>query len=97
MKFVLTKLGIVSGLIGTLALSAASPALAWTDRRAASTDIVSYNDACEAYWMARGYYPHFFSSAACSAFDPLYDEVRASSGEAVAVQRHPRSHRAHRQ
>jgi hypothetical protein len=96
MKFVLTKLGIVSGLIGTLALSAAGPALAWTNRHAASTDIVTYNDACEAYWMPRGYYPHFFSSAACYAFAPLY-EVRASSGEAVALQRRPRSHRAHHQ
>jgi hypothetical protein len=95
MKFALTKLGIVSGLMGTLALSPISPALAWTNRPAASTDIVPYNDACEAYWMPSGYYPHYYGSSACYEFDSLY-EARTSSDAAVGLERHHSSHKARR-
>jgi hypothetical protein len=96
MKFVLTKLGIISGLIGTLALSAVSPTFAWTNRPAASTDIIPYNYTCEAYWMARGYYPHYYGSSACYASDSLY-EARTSSGAAEGVKQHPSSRRSRRQ
>jgi hypothetical protein len=95
MKFVLTKLGIIFGLMGTQALSAVSPTFACAIRPAASTDIIPYNYTCEAYWMARGYYPHYYGSSACYASDSLY-EARASSGPAAGFKQHPSSRRARR-
>jgi hypothetical protein len=87
MKFPLTRSGIISSLIGVLVLSSASPTLAWTNRTAAGTDTVAYDDACDAYWMARGYYPHFFGSAACYAPYSPYD-AQAWSGAAMGLERH---------
>jgi hypothetical protein len=95
MKFALTKLGIVAGLMGTLALSAANPALARANRPVAVAEVVPYNDTCEAYWAARGYYPHYYGSSACYAFDSPYG-ARQSFGAATGLERHPSSHRARR-
>jgi hypothetical protein len=95
MKSSLTKLGIVAGLMGTLSLSAVHPTLAWTNRPAASAEIVPYNDTCEAYWAARGYYPHYYDSSACYAYDSPYG-ARQSFGAAAGLERHPSLQRTHR-
>jgi hypothetical protein len=92
MKFPLTKLAIVAGLMGTLSLSAAQPTLARTNRPAASAEIVPYSDTCEAYWAARGYYAHYYGSSACYAYDCPYG-ARQSFGAATGLERHPSLHR----
>jgi hypothetical protein len=92
MKFPLTKLGIVAGLMGALSLNAAQSALAQTNRPAAGAEIVPYNDTCEAYWAARGYYAHYYGSSACYACDCPHG-ARQSFGAAAGLERHRSLHR----
>jgi hypothetical protein len=66
MESAFTKVVMVVGLLGALALSAANPTLARTNQTAASTAKVTYY-TCDAYWLARGYYAHYYGSAACYA------------------------------
>jgi hypothetical protein len=65
MKSALKKLTIALGLLGPLALSAANPTLARTSRPVFSADKVPYYYTCDDYWLARGYYPHYYASTAC--------------------------------
>jgi hypothetical protein len=73
MKSALKKLAIAIGLLGPLALSAANPTLARTSRPATSTDKVLHSYTCDDYWLARGYYPHYYGgSSACYACRSSY-------------------------
>jgi hypothetical protein len=71
MKSALKKLAIILGFLGPLALSAANPALARTNQTAASMAKVTYY-TCDDYWLARGYYPHYYGSAACYSCKSSY-------------------------
>ena len=62
MRSVLTKLGIIAGLVGTLALSATSPTLAKAKRTATGVERLPYNYTCEASWFYPGYYCYQASS-----------------------------------
>jgi hypothetical protein len=56
MKNVLTKLGIVTGLLGTIALGATDTALAKPRHAARSVEQVPSNHTCQSSWYYPGYY-----------------------------------------
>jgi hypothetical protein len=56
MKCLLTKIWIIAGLVGALALSTAMPALAKSARPHADTDMIPNPYTCEASWFYPGYY-----------------------------------------
>jgi len=64
-KVALTKPAIAGGLVAALVLSGVTPTLAHTHHAFARPDKFSYIQACEAYWLARGYYPRYFGFSTC--------------------------------
>jgi hypothetical protein len=61
-RSVLTKLGILASLLGTLALSATSPTLAKAKRTVTSVENFPYNYTCKASWFYPGYHCYQASS-----------------------------------
>jgi hypothetical protein len=56
MKNILTKLGIMTGLLGTIAFGATDTALAKPHHVARSVEKVPYNYTCQSSWYYPGYY-----------------------------------------
>lgn len=56
MKDILTKLAIMTGLLGALAFGAGVTALAKPHHVARSVEKVSFNYACQSSWFYPGYY-----------------------------------------
>ena len=56
MKDILTKLGIVTGLLGTIAFGATGTALAKPHHVARSVESVPSNYTCQSSWYYSGYY-----------------------------------------
>jgi hypothetical protein len=63
MKDILTKLGIVTGLLGTLAIGATGTALAKSHHVARNVEKVPYNYTCQSSWFYPGYYCYDNSSS----------------------------------
>jgi hypothetical protein len=69
MKDILTKLGIVTGLLGTIAFGATGAALAKTTHAARSVEKVPYNYTCQSSW----FYPHTYCYQPSQYYNWSYD------------------------
>ena len=56
MKDILTKLGIMTGLLGAIAFGATDTALAKAHHGARSVEKIPYNYTCQSSWFYPGYY-----------------------------------------
>jgi hypothetical protein len=56
MGHILTKLGIIAGLVGASSLGAAGPTVAKSHPTAGTVDQVPYNYTCKTSWFYPGYY-----------------------------------------
>ena len=56
MRHILTKLGIIAGLVGASSLGAAGPTVAKSHPTAGTVDQIPYNYTCKLSWFYPGYY-----------------------------------------
>jgi hypothetical protein len=64
MRHIVTKLGIITGLVGAVSLCAAGASVAKPHRAAATENQIPYNTTCKPSWFYPGYY--------CYQADPYY-------------------------
>jgi hypothetical protein len=81
MRHVLTKLGIIAGLVGASSLSAVGPTVAKSHRTAGTVDQIPYNYTCKPSW----FYPDYTCYQARPYNVPAQDAYGSSYSCLAAV------------